>query len=114
MRPRATPSRLEIHRLKFHQNGRRGPLVRYSELDAYEKELIQKELLQDVRVKRIDFTGDMDEEIFDQVYLEVLSNWGVACPHPFGSIEGGLHAPHCRACGCSVISALTQRAKIAK
>ena len=103
MRTRGTPTRLEIHRLKFHQNSQRGPLLAYSELDQVEKEILQQELLQDVRVKRIDFTGDMDEQIYDQVYIEVLNNWGVACPHPTSALKRSAHALYCSTCGCDVV-----------
>lgn len=81
-------------------------MLALSELTPIEKEQVQRELLQDVRVKRIDFTGDMDEEIFDQVYLEVLTEWGVSCPHPSSSvkpIQGG-RAWECAVCGCLIIS----------
>jgi hypothetical protein len=113
MRPRSTPTRLEVHRLKYHQNGRRGPLLKYIELDTVEKGLIQTELLQDVRIKRIDFTGELDEQIYDSVYMEVLSDWGVACSHPVVAIEKGKYAPYCRACKCNVIVPQTQK-RIAK
>ena len=103
MRTRGTPTRLEVHRLKWHQNGRRGPMLSYAELDGVEKEILQKELLQDVRIKWIDFTGDMDEQIYDQVYLEVLSSWGVACPHPTSALKRSEHALLCSTCGCDII-----------
>ena len=88
-------------------------MLKYLELDAVEKELIQIELLQDVRVKRIDFTGGLDEQIYDDVYMEVLSSWGVACSHPTVSIEKGKHAPYCKACKCNVITPRTQK-RVAK
>lgn len=75
----------------------------YAELDSVEKELIQKELLQDVRVKRIDFTGEMDEQVYDQVYLEVLTEWGVACPHPTSALKRNTHSLFCGTCGCNIV-----------
>jgi hypothetical protein len=78
-------------------------MLAYSELDGVEKELIQKELLQDVRVKRIDFTGDMDEQIYDQVYLEVLTEWGVACPHPTSALKRSTFSLFCGTCGCDIV-----------
>lgn len=87
MRTRKTPTRLELHRLKFNQNGRRGSLLRFQDLDAEERDLLQQELLQDVRVKRIDFTGPMDEKVFDSVQMEVYAEWGVMCPHPHSSLR---------------------------
>lgn len=105
MRSRGTPTRLELHRMKFHQAGRRGSLLTLSSLSDEEKEIIQRELLQDVRVKKIDFTGEMDEEIFDGVYLEVLAEWGVMCTHPASSTEPvpGMRARRCKVCDCVVI-----------
>jgi hypothetical protein len=104
MRTRGTPTRLELHRLKFHQNGRVGPRLSLQQLSDAEKELIQHDLLEDVRVKRIDFTGDLDEEVFDQVYLEVLCSWGVMCTHPSGSLQPSRHplARTCSVCGSMV------------
>ncbi len=78
-------------------------MLAYAELDGIEKELLQKELLQDVRVKRIDFTGDMDEQVYDQVYLEVLSSWGVACPHPTSALKRAACSLFCTTCGCDII-----------
>lgn len=100
MRKRGKPTRLEIHRLKYNQSGRRGPLLKMAELSEFEKNLISQEVLQDVRVKRIDFTGDLDEQIFDDVQFGVLSEWGVMCPH--NNIEKATHklAVVCTTCGC--------------
>jgi hypothetical protein len=82
MRPRGTPTRLELHRLRYNQAGRRGALLRLEYLDQNEKDIINREIIQDVRVKRLDFTGDDDERIFDEAQGEVLAEYGVMCPHP--------------------------------
>jgi hypothetical protein len=103
VRTAGKPTRLEIHRLKWNQNGRRGPMLAYASLDDLEKELVQKELLQDIRVKRIDFTGDMDEQIYDQVYLEVLNEWGVTCPHPTSALKRSTFSLFCSTCGCDIV-----------
>ena len=87
-------------------------MLSYAELDGVEKELIQKELLQDVRVKRIDFTGEMDEQVYDQVYLEVLTEWGVACPHPTSALKKSTHSLFCSTCGCDLV--IPGMAKLAK
>ena len=101
MRRSGKPSRLEIHRLKYNQAGRRGPLLRMAELTDAEKKLISSEVLQDVRVKRLDFTGDMDEQIFDEVQFAVLSEWGIMCPH--GLTEKGHHALYVRCITCGAM-----------
>jgi hypothetical protein len=71
-----------------------------AELDEYEKGLISREVLQDVRVKRLDFTGDLDEQIFDEVQFGVLSEWGVMCPHNNAEKASHKLAVVCKACGC--------------
>jgi hypothetical protein len=105
MRPRKTPSRLEVHRLRYNANGRRGPLLTIHELDEYEKDLIQQELLKDVRVARLTFTDPMDEEVFDHAYLKVLTEWGVMCNHPYYSVEPIKNSAgyKCRVCDCAIL-----------
>jgi hypothetical protein len=80
------------------------------DLDDYEKELLNREILQDVRVKRIDFTGDLDEDVFDQVQAEVFSEWGVMCPHHNVSpLNEKLNfMGKCRACG-ALMSTIVRR-----
>jgi hypothetical protein len=98
--------------VKWTQEDRRGPMLMLSELTAPEKELVQKDLLRDARVKRIDFTGDGDEQLFDQLYLEVLHSWGIACPHPTSSLVKTERALKCTMCGCGII--VPGMAKLAK
>ena len=109
MRPRSTPTRLESHRLKYQQAGRRGQLLRVEQLEKVEKRMLQEELLKDVRVKRIDFTGDMDEQIYDEVQCGVFAEYGVMCPHPRYSQKNAHHPGHagepvkeCGVCGCII------------
>ena len=103
--------------MKWTQDGHRGPMLMLSELTGAEKELVQKDLLQDARVKRIDFTGEGDEQLFDQLYLEVLNGWGIACPHPTGSLVKTESALKCTTCGLGIIvpgmAKLTKKAKTA-
>ncbi len=105
MHARNKPTRLELHRLKYNQNGQRGPLLTVWDLDNSEKKIINREILQDTRVKRIDFTGDMDEQIFDEVQMGVLSEYGVMCPHPEYSLKKSSHpkAALCEVCGALVV-----------
>lgn len=106
MHSRGKPTRLELHRLKYNQGGRRGPLLRLVDLEDQEKDLINREVLKDVRVKNIDFTKDGDEQIFDDVQVGVLAEYGIMCPHPelerpppgFSSKKGY----ECTVCGCVV------------
>lgn len=101
MRARGKPTRLELHRLRYNQAGRRGPLLTIWDLDNVEKNLVQAEILQDVRVMRIDFTGDMDEQIWDGVQAEVFAEWGIMCPHPDSSREDAdlPGTERCKVCG---------------
>lgn len=105
MRTRSTPTRLERHRLKFIKNGHRGPLLQLDELSPEEKKMVQSELVADVRVVGIDFSNEGDDLAFDRVYLDVLNNWGIACPHPHSSVEpvhsGRAH--RCAVCECIII-----------
>ncbi len=118
MRARGRPTRLELHRLSYNRNGRRGSLLTVQDLDDHEKEIVNREVLQDVRVKRIDFTGDMDEQIFDEVQMGVLAEYGVMCLHPEYSLEKSDHprAKRCGVCGALVaqwgwLAALDHRLK---
>ena len=101
--------RLIAHRLKFLQNGKKGQLLAAGDLTKDEKNFLQRELLKDVRVRQIDFTGDMDEQIFDEVEMQVLSEWGVMCPHPPASRQ----RYNCSVCGCVVFPSGVERRLIA-
>ena len=115
MRPRKTPSRLESHRLKYNQLGRKGPLLRLEDLTKYEKDLIYGEVLQDIRVKRASFDDasnvEEDARVFDEVEMEVFAEWGVICHHPayFYSKQGN----SCPVCRCLVFPARGPRRKAA-
>jgi len=115
MRARKTPSRLESHRLKHNQQGRRGPLLRVSDLTDFEKDLIYKEVLQDIRVKRCTFdkaeTVEMDSQVFDQVEMEVFAEWGIICHHP--SYFHSAQKNTCSVCGCIVFPARGPRPRAA-
>jgi hypothetical protein len=116
MRTRKLPSRLESHRLKYNQLGRRGPLLRLEDLTKFEKDLLYQEILQDVRVKQIDFSGELDEQVFDGVEIEVFAEWGVVCHHPF-SIRGGIKPTgsvyNCSVCRCAVFPSRVMARKVA-
>ena len=103
MRERVKPTRLELHRLKFNQDGGKGELLTFDQLTPAEKKLINDDILGDTRVQRIDFTGPMDERVFDEVRTRVLSEWGVMCLHPKYSLEPSHHP---KALRCGVCQAL--------
>jgi hypothetical protein len=99
MRSRGTPTRLELHRLKHLQANRRGPLLTVHELSDEEKEILNSELMQDVRVQRLGAIREKEStEIWDAAYLDVLSEFGVMCPHPIASVDDR----GCSLCGCAL------------
>jgi hypothetical protein len=99
MRPRGTPTRLELHRLKHLQANRRGPLLTIHELSDEEKEILNVELMKDVRVQRLGSIHEKESTaIWDAAYLDVLSEFGVMCPHPIASIDDR----GCDLCGCAL------------
>lgn len=113
MRARRTPCRLELHRLRFQRDGRRGPLLRIEQLDPVEKEMIQQDL-RAARAERV----DPDERSMARTQAEVFAEWGVMCPHPNSSLDpispnltlidvkngksARVHVCRCDACGASV------------
>ncbi len=78
--------------------GRKGPLLRIEDLTPAEKDRLNREIISDIRVKEIDFSGPMDEHIFDLVQSEVFAEWGIMCPHPDYSLEQSDH-PEAKRCG---------------
>lgn len=115
MRPRGTPTRLEVHRLKYHQNGGRGPLLTISELSTEEKDLLTTEVMKDIRVQRLTFVDKTDASVWDAAYLDVLQDWGVICHHPRRSVTSLKVTPghRCGLCGCLVFPTANIRAAIA-
>lgn len=72
-------TKLEAHREFFQSNHGRGPLLRLEDLDVADYELLNKDFL--VRAKGS--TEPSLDSIY-AVYLQVLTSWGVICPHPLG------------------------------
>jgi hypothetical protein len=105
MKQKLTPSRLELHRMKFHHLEGKCELLSIYELDEYEKDLLQQELLKNVKVKRLTFTNDEDEEIYDKAFFDVCSEWGVMCVHPTYRVKKLENTVgwHCDLCGCSIL-----------
>lgn len=88
---RKCPTRLEIHRLKRHRDGGRGPLLTTFELDHEERKLVSDHFFESV------WTDGQRRDPYE-IYAEVLAHWGVMCPHPDEKIIPGKHAV-CGACG---------------
>jgi hypothetical protein len=105
MRTRKTPSRLELHRLKYHRDGYRGPLLSVHELDDYDRDLIQNELLKEVKSQRVSFTDPADQKMFDKISLQVLTMWGIACMHPHASLTflPDIGVYQCGVCECELV-----------
>jgi hypothetical protein len=70
---RKTPTRIELHRLKFHASGRVIGLIPFDRLDQEEKKIVAQDILTNI------YTTGEDPY---KVYAEVLNSWGVMCPHP--------------------------------
>lgn len=104
MRTRGTPTRLEVHRLKYNQLEKKSTLLTYGDLDRKEKQFLQDQLLKDIRVANIDFTGDDDEVKYDRVLLEVLSDFGIMCPHSVQEPAEHKRASLCCICGSLVVA----------
>lgn len=73
--PRRTPTRLELHRLRYHKENHRLPLLPLDTLDTFEKLLISRDFFSRLFIERR-ITHPYE------VYGEVLSSWGIMCPHP--------------------------------
>jgi hypothetical protein len=96
--PRRTPTRLELHRLRYHKENHRLPLLPMSSLDTIEKLLISKDFF-----SRLFFERRLSHPY--EVYGEVLSSWGIMCPHP----QLGKDSV-CGCCGSRVLGARLQPA----
>lgn len=102
-----TPTRLELHRLKYHWSGQTLTPIPFDRLDPEEKGIVARDALTHIYLNR----GQNPY----QVYAEVLGNWGVVCPHPqhVRLYSGQKSSPYplaghrwydCQMCGCSVFN----------
>jgi hypothetical protein len=73
MSPR-TPTRIELHRLKYHWMGKKTDLIPFFRLDPEEKQIVAQDVL-----TQIYLNGGKDPY---KIYAEVLNRWGIVCPHP--------------------------------
>lgn len=104
------PTRLDMHRAKRTQMGLMGPLLRIDELSSVEQQIISDEVFKKIRRRKL-------EEDHFSIYLEVLNEWGIICPHP---IEKRLYVGRyrskmptasyswfkCEACSCLTVNEL--------
>lgn len=67
-------TRLESHRRSFLAEKMTGPLLRFSDLDAQERRIIEQDVAQRLSSGHLPPTPGF--------YLGVLNSWGVMCPHP--------------------------------
>lgn len=104
---RKTPGRLELHRLKYHWSGKSIPLMDYYSLDIWERKMLMDDVFKQVSMRKI------HRDPYS-VFIDVISSWGVACPHPqhrrlyrekFFS-DYNLDEPwfECTVCGCMVLN----------
>lgn len=103
------PTRLDLHRFKFHKDGEKGALLSLKDLSTEEMAILSTEIFSQMQ-KRDPEKTDMYE-----VYTGVLADWGVMCPHPQHKrlYEGKVESPvpklnfkwyRCLACGCEVVN----------
>lgn len=100
------PTRVELHRLKYHWSGRKIRPIPFDRLDPEEKGIVARDILSNVYINRCDPY---------RAYADVLSSWGLACSHPqhmrnYPGI-GKSHFPlfqhrwyDCNICGCTVVN----------
>ena len=98
-----TPTRLELHRLKYTMGGCVGPLLSYDELDEKELKLISSDFF--------DSIVDKEKEDLNKLFMETLSSWGVMCVHPKENRDQRDGFFLCGCCGCAVIDKLTWSVK---
>jgi hypothetical protein len=112
MRTGKATARLEANRLKRLRNGNRGSLIPFVELTDIEKVYLTEELMKDVTVARLSLVTPADEFLYDTMFLQLLNEWGVMCPHPWKSVNITNHGFLCNVCGCEVVHVQTGRVKV--
>lgn len=74
LRMAKTPTRLELHRLKYHKEGMKVSLLTMDELEPEEHSQLSADFFQTVR-------KNPGRDPYE-VYVEVMADWGVMCHHP--------------------------------
>lgn len=104
--------RLREHRKNLKGDGYRGPLLRFDELTAEERNVVHGDFMERMRRDGADGLWEMW-----CIYVETLHLWGVICPHPIPfRLYEGFHETdspvsfedsqwfHCRLCQSAVIN----------
>jgi len=110
MRTSAPSLRLEAARIKRVHNGGRGPLLPFHELNDPERQFLIDELTKDVTVRRLNVSDPANESIFDKMMLDILTDYGVMCPHPKTALVQKNYGLFCRNCECDLVP--TRSAKV--
>ena len=100
MRASSATVRLKNHRAKYNATGKRGALLSYASLTKREQKFIQDEILKDIRISRLEFVENIEEDDldYDHVLAETLTAWGIMCPHNSLSSKN-----ECHACGAMIL-----------
>lgn len=96
VKKRSTPTRLELHRLRFNRDGHTGSLLSFDELDERERDIISHEFFETLHV-----SGSMRDPY--EAIVKVFSSWGIMCIHPEERRVACSHGYVCNCCGCIVI-----------
>lgn len=114
---RGTPTRIELHRLRYHWLGKKADLIPFHCLDPEEKKIVAQDVL-----THIYLNGGKDPY---RVYAEVFASWGIVCPHPqhmrkysgttFSEFPLSSHRWYnCGVCGCSIFNEDFEHTMLAK
>jgi hypothetical protein len=112
MRTSKVPVRLILHREEFHNSGRRGRLISALDLNEEEKIFMQDEFTVRIRERRLSCPDPIEEKDYDDEYVSLLSDWGIACPHFSHSVENQALGTFCHSCGCFLIGPGTRDTKV--
>ena len=95
---------MELHRLKFHRDMKRGKLLRFDDLSVDERAVISKDIFSALH------RGSGSRDPYE-VVAEILDGWGIMCTHPAAkrTYEGKRRTDpslyrwfECDACSCAV------------
>lgn len=89
---RNKPTRLELHRLKMHKSNGCREMLLITELNKEELLLIGESLFSELHI-------NAGKRNIYEVYADVLSSWGVMCPHPKSLLKVSHKSSYCSACG---------------
>ncbi len=92
--------RLLRHAREYLDGGRVGPLLCLEELSTEEGDYVRARFVDRLEDLRADEIGIVE---IRRAYVSVLSEHGVACPHPELSVFFRRGHRYCELCGCPVI-----------